>query len=134
MRQRAHRVVAVRSLLIASALTLASCGGKGDAGGDARIVGSCNTAATGMCIEYGAGYEGLTLDRLCASQKGVYSAAGACPAEGRAGSCRVERKKAVSTYRYYAGFPGYGVTLPEGVAAAAEEACVNTIKGAWSAN
>ena len=43
-----------------------------------------------------------------------------------------ELMPSAATYRYYAGFPGYGVTPPEGVAAAAKEQCVNSIKGEWT--
>ena len=128
-----HSYVAATSLLlISTVLTMAGCGG-GGASNTAVIAGSCNTPANGFCVEYGAGYKELTLDRLCKSQKGEHST-GACPVEGRAGSCLVKKgEKSASTYRYYAGFPGYGVTPPKGVAAAAKEQCVNSIKGEWSA-
>jgi len=86
-----------------------------------------------ICIDYGADYKDLTLDRLCKSQKGEYSAS-ACPVEGRAGSCLVNNgKKSASIYRYYPGFPGYGVALGDSVAAA-EEQCVQLIEGEWTSD
>lgn len=122
-----------RSLLLCiGSLLMAGCGSSGNTD-KAAIAGSCNTPANGICVEYGADYEGLTLDRLCKSQKGEHST-GACPAAGRAGSCLVNTgKKGAATYHYYDGFPGYGVTPPEGVAAAAKEQCVNSVKGEWNA-
>lgn len=129
--KRHSRAATNYCLMIASALSVASCGGSGSA--DSIIVGSCETTATGFCIDYGADFKGATLERLCKSQKGEYSA-GVCPAEGRVGSCLVNKgKKSVSTYRYYAGFPGFGVTPEGGAAAAAEEQCVKSIKGEWTA-
>ncbi len=131
---RPHSYTAATSfLMIAGSLTLAGCSGSGGASDESIIVGSCNTPATGFCVDYGADYKTATLDRLCKSQKGDYSVA-ACPAEGRAGSCLVNKgKKSVATYRYYAGFPGYGVTPEGGAAAAAQEQCVKSIRGEWSA-
>lgn len=128
-----HSFNATRSLLtIASAVVLTSCSGGGTSDATA-IVASCNTPATGICIEYGPGYKDLTLERLCKSQKGEHST-GACPVEGRAGSCLVKKgEKLAATYRYYPSFPGYGVALGDGVAAVAAEQCVKTVKGEWTA-
>lgn len=131
--RRHSKTVTASFLTITSSLLMASCSGSGGASSEDLIVGSCNTTATGICIDYGEKYEGLTLERLCKSQKGEYSA-GACPVEGRAGSCLVRKdKKSDATYRYYSGFPGYGVALGDGVAAVAKEQCVNSIKGEWTA-
>ena len=131
---RRHSKTATASFLtITSSLLMASCSGSGGGSSEAIIVGSCNTTATGFCVDYGADYKGLTLEKLCKSQKGEYSA-GACPVEGRAGSCLVNKgKKTAAIYRYYPAFPGYGVSLGDGVAAAAQEQCEKSIKGEWTA-
>ena len=117
-------------MLTAAVLPLASCSDGGSSG--SPTAGSCDNAASGMCVEYtGAGYTALSMQRVCESQKLAFLA-GACPIEGRVGSCLVYKgKRNESHYRYYTGFPGFGIKPKGGVAAAAEEQCTS-LKGGWT--
>jgi hypothetical protein len=126
-------------LLLMASLLLASCG-EGGSGGTAIAAatvsgGSCNYTATGNCMEYtGAAWKGMTMQRLCESQKGVFLT-GACPAEGRLGMClKAKGSKDESRLGYYANFPGYGVKLtPAAVATEGAEQCTKSLKGEWLA-
>lgn len=60
--------------------------------------------------------------------------AGACPTEGRVGTCLVYKgRKNESRYRYYTNFPGFGIKPKGGAAAAAERQCAK-LKGEWTPN
>jgi hypothetical protein len=98
----------------------------------ATVAGSCNNAASGFCNEFtGSSYKAASVQRACDGQKMKFQA-GACPTEGRVGSCLVYKgKNTESRYRYYTNFPGFGVTPKGGVAAAAESQCTK-LKGEWT--
>ncbi len=123
--------------LALSVALLTSCGAEesssSDGGGAASssIAGSCNNEPSGFCVEYtGAEYQAPRVQKTCEAQKNTFLA-GACPAAGRVGSCLVYAgKHSEARYRYYTGFPGFGVTPPQGVAVAAEEQC-RDLKGEW---
>ena len=128
-------------MLTAIVVQLAGCsdGGAGSStspGGStpATIAGSCNNAASGFCNELtGSAYKAGSVQRVCDGQKMVFLA-GACPTEGRVGSCLVYKgKNTESHYRYYTKFPGLGITPKGGVAAAAESQCTR-LKGEWTPN
>lgn len=133
----------LRSIPIFAALMFAGCGGStpGGSAGEASapsaaIAGSCYVEATGNCSEWvGAEWAQLTMNRLCTSQKGTFSA-GACPTANLVGSClRDQGKKSASTFFYYTNFPGYGVTLtPDAVAKDGKDQCTQFMKGEWRAN
>ncbi|MGZ5441350.1 MAG: hypothetical protein ACXW5U_05510 [Thermoanaerobaculia bacterium] len=75
----------------------------------------------------------MKMQRVCEAQKGAFLA-GPCPTEGRVGSCLVHKgENSESYYRYYTGFPGFGVKPIGGAAAAAESQCA-MLKGEWIAN
>lgn len=125
-------------------MVLAACGG-GNPGDDSRaadaplasIAGSCYVEATGNCSEWlGSDWAQLTMDRLCVSQKGVFTASAACPTNNAVGSClRDKGKKSESRFVFYTNFPGYGVSLtPEAVAEAGNDQCANLMKGEWRAS
>jgi hypothetical protein len=118
-------------MLAAAVLPLAGCGGGSRS---STIAGSCNNAASGFCVEYtGSDYKAMKMQRVCEAQKSAFLA-GTCPTEGRVGSCLVYKgKNSESYYRYYTGFPGFGVKPKGGVAAAAESQC-SRLKGEWIAN
>lgn len=60
---------------------------------------------------------------------------GACPTEGRVGTCLVNKGKSTeSRYRYYTSFPGSGIVPAGGAAAAAASQCTRTLKGEWTPN
>lgn len=96
-----------------------------------HIAGSCNNEAGGFCVEYtGADYQSSRVEKTCTSQKNIFIA-GSCPAADRVGTCLVYKgKRSEAYYRYYSGFPGYGVTPKEGVVAAGKEQCAK-LKGDW---
>ena len=96
--------------------------------------GSCNNRAGGFCNEFtGPSYKAANVEKSCTKQKMAFLA-GACPAEGRVGSCIVYKgRNDESSYRYYGSFPGYGVKPKAGVVAEAEKQC-SMLKGAWSPN
>lgn len=100
----------------------------------ATIAGSCNNAASGFCNEFtGSSYKAASVQRACERQKMVFLA-GACPAEGRVGSCLTSKGKSTeSHYRYYTKFPGFGITPRGGAATAAESQCTD-LKGEWTPN
>ena len=116
-------------MLAAAVLPLAGCGGGSRS---STIAGSCNNAASGFCVEYtGSSYKDMKT--VCEAQKSAFLA-GACPSEGRVGSCLVHKgENSESYYRYYTGFPGFGVKPIGGIAAAAESQCTR-LKGEWIAN
>lgn len=131
-----NRIVASITVL-ASSLLLNACGDKGAelSASNSLSGGSCHVVATGNCMEYtGAAWKGMTMQRLCESQKGVY-AAGACPSEGKLGSClKSKGTKDENRLNYYTSFPGYGVKLtPDAVVKEGQEQCTKTIKGEWRA-
>ena len=101
---------------------------------NAAIAGSCNNTASGFCNEFtGSSYRAANVERSCNKQKMKFLA-GVCPTEKRVGSCVVYKgKNSESTYRYYIGFPGFGVKPKGGVAAEAEKQCAN-MKGQWIPN
>lgn len=98
---------------------------------DARIAGSCNNTASGFCNEYtGSSYKAANVEKSCKRQKTTYLA-GACPTEKRVGSCVMYKgKNNESYYRYYAGFPGFGIKPKGGVPAEAEKQCAK-MNGVW---
>jgi hypothetical protein len=139
------RSIRNRATLVATLLALCACadGGSGPGPGVAQaapalpaaIAGSCNIAATGNCTEWvGASFKQLTMGRLCASQKGVFSEGVACPVEGRVGTCRRwAGTPSESRFTYYVSFPGYGVKMtPAAIAKDAQDQCVRLMKGQWS--
>jgi hypothetical protein len=111
-------------MLAAVVLQLSGCGG--GASSRSTVAGSCNNAASGFCVEYtGSDYRAMKMQKVCEAQKSEFLA-GACPTEGRVGSCLVHKgKNSESYYRYYTGFQG-GV-------AAAESQCTR-LKGQWITN
>jgi len=117
--------------LVPALLLLANCGGGSST---PALAGSCQNTAGGFCVEYtGADYKAMKMPRICEGQKLVFLT-DACPTEGRVGSClSFKGKNSESTFRYYNGFPGFGVKPVGGVAAAAESQCA-TLKGEWLAN
>lgn len=118
--------------LLAAVLPLASCDGSGTT--PAMIVGSCNNAVGGFCNEFtGSSYKAERVQRVCEGQKMTFLA-GLCPTKERVGTCIVYKgKNTESQYRYYAGFPGFGITPTGGVAAEAERQCAK-LKGEWTLN
>jgi hypothetical protein len=67
-------------------------------------------------------------------RQGMKFLPGACPAQGRVGTCTVYKgKNTESQYRYYNNFPGYGIKPKDGVAAEAARQC-GKLKGVWSSN
>ncbi len=101
----------------------------------ATFAGSCNNGARGFCNEFtGSSYKVERVKRSCKEGNGVKYLGGACPTEGRIGTCIVYKgKNTESLYRYYKNFPGYGVKPAGGVAAAAENQCTK-LKGEWIPN
>ncbi len=139
MNQHSRTTTFSMLMLTVAVLSLASCSDGGSSSAtsasvtpDAPTAGSCDNAASGMCVEYtGAGYTALSMQGVCESQKLAFLA-GACPIEERVGSCLVYKgKRNESHYRYYTGFPGFGIKPKGGVAAAAEEQCTS-LKGEWT--
>ena len=98
---------------------------------DARRAAS---SVGGFCNEFtGSSYKAERVKRTCKGQGGTFLA-GACPTEGRVGTCRVYKgRNDESLYRYYKNFPGFGVKPKGGVAAAAESQCAK-LKGTWTPN
>ena len=140
MNHHSHTGTTLFMMMLAAAVAqLAGCS-DGDAGNStspsgstpATVAGSCNNAASGFCNEFtGSSYKAASVQRVCDGQKMKFQA-GACPTEGRVGSCLVYKgKKTESRYRYYTNFPGFGVTPKGGVAAAAESQC-SKLKGEWT--
>ena len=126
MSHRSHTGISFLLMLAALFLPLASFGGDG--------AGSCNNTANGFCNEFtGSSYKAERVKRTCKGQGGVFLA-GACPTEGRVGTCIVYKgRNDESLYRYYKNFPGFGVKPKGGVAAAAESQCAK-LKGTWIPN
>ncbi len=129
------------SLPVLAAMAVAACsGGTADAPPTtiaATIAGSCYVEATGNCSEWlGSDWARLTMDRLCVSQKGSFTAGAACPTTNLVGSCLRDRgKKSESRFFFYTSFPGYGVKLtPDAVAEAGNEQCTKFMKGEWRGN
>ena len=98
---------------------------------NAVIAGSCNNTASGFCNEFtGASYKSANVEKSCKRQKMKFLA-GACPTEDMVGSCLMYKgKSSESSYRYYPGFPGFGIKPKSGVVAEAERQCVK-MKGEW---
>lgn len=98
------------------------------------FAGSCNNTASGFCNEFtGYSYKAANVERSCKRQKMTFLT-GACPTAGRVGSCVMYKgKNNESYYRYYTGFPGFGIKPKGGVAAEAEKQCAN-MKGLWIPN
>ena len=97
--------------------------------------GSCDNAASGMCVEYtGAKWTAPSMRRICTGQRLVYLE-GTCPAKGRVGRCSLasKGKGSESVNHYYGGFPGYGQKPRQGPAVAAAEQCTR-LKGQWTSN
>ncbi|MDA8178112.1 MAG: hypothetical protein ACYC34_06225 [Desulfobacteria bacterium] len=126
MSRHSHTGTSFLLMLAALLLPLASLGGDG--------AGSCNNTASGFCNEFtGSSYKAERVKRSCKGQGGAFLA-GACPTEGRVGTCRVNKgRNDESLYRYYKNFPGFGVKPKGGVAAAAERQCAK-LKGEWTPN
>jgi len=128
-------------MLTAIVVQLAGCsdGGTGSSTSPsgatpATMAGSCNNAASGFCNEFtGSSYKAERVKRSCKGQGGAFLA-GACPTEGRVGTCLVNKgRNDESLYRYYKNFPGFGVKPKGGPAAAAESQCAK-LKGTWTPN
>lgn len=141
MSHHSHTGTSFMLLLAAAFLPLASYGGDGGSSSTnasvttpATAAGSCNNTASGFCNEFtGSSYKAAGVERACKRQ-GVMFLAGACPTEGRVGTCLVYKgKNTESQYRYYTNFPGSGVKPTGGVAAAAESQCTK-LKGEWTPN
>jgi hypothetical protein len=141
MSHRSHTGTSLLLMLAVLFLPLASFGGDANSGSTtaraataATIAGSCNNAASGFCNEFtGSSYKAERVQRTCKGQGGVFLA-GACPTEGRVGTCLVYKgRNDESLYRYYANFPGFGVKPKGGVAAAAKSQCAD-LKGEWTPN
>lgn len=117
-------LVAVLSLSIGNAAKSAS----------PKVAGSCNNPASGFCNEFtGSAYKAANVEKSCKKQKLAFLA-GACPTEGRVGSCLVYKgKNSESVYRYYTNFPGYGIKPKGGAAAEAQQQCAK-MKGEWAPN
>ena len=137
-RHASGRLTAAFTLaLMAAVLQLAGCGdsGTGSSAGAgsavaAGLAGSCNNVASGFCNEFtGSSYKPASVQRSCEAQKMLFLS-GACPAEGRVGTCLVYKGKSTeSYYRYYGNFPGAAVS--GGAATAAEGQCGRALKGEW---
>ena len=124
--------ISVTLLFAMVAIATSGCDGTtSNATAPTQIAGSCNSEANGFCVEYtGADYQLSRVEKSCASQKTAFIA-GPCPAADRVGTCLVYKgKRSEAYYRYYSGFPGYGVTPKEGVVAAGKEQCAQ-LKGDW---
>lgn len=142
-RSSASRLSMAASILFAASsfLLLASCGDSGSSGATNVSVtpatptaGGCDNASNGFCNDFsGADYASMNMRRICESQKMVFLAGG-CPSERRVGSCLVNKgNKSESYYRYYTGFPGFGIKTEGGSVVAAERQCAK-LKGEWSPN
>ncbi|MEK6696588.1 MAG: hypothetical protein AABY98_05450 [Candidatus Deferrimicrobiota bacterium] len=141
MSHHTHTSTSFLLMLAALFLPLASFGGDGNSSSTnasvatpATIAGSCNNPASGFCNEFtGSSYKAARVKRACKGQ-GVVFLAGACPTEGRVGTCLVYKgRNDESRYRYYTNFPGFGTKPKGGVAAAAESQCAK-LKGEWTPN
>ena len=141
MSHRSHTGTSFLWMLAALLLPLASFGGEVNRSSanvsvatPSTIAGSCNNPASGFCNEFtGSSYKAERVKRTCKGQGGTFLA-GACPTEGRVGTCRVYKgRNDESLYRYYKNFPGFGVKPKGGVAAAAESQC-SKLKGEWTPN
>lgn len=101
---------------------------------NAVIAGSCNNIASGFCNEFtGSSYKAANAEKSCKKQKMIFLT-GACPTDGLVGTCLMYKgKKNEAYYRYYAGFPGYGIKPKGGAVAAAESQCAG-MKGEWIIN
>jgi hypothetical protein len=123
-------------MLAAAVLPLAGCGGSSSPTNASitTIAGSCNNAASGFCNEFtGSAYKPAGVERAC-KRPGVNFLAGACPTDGQIGTCLVLKgQNSESYYRYYASFPGSGITPAGGAAAEAERQCTLSLKGEWTA-
>lgn len=133
---------AVMLLLVAAFLSPASFAGAGSSDSTnasvtmpATTAGSCNNTASGFCNEFtGPSYKAERVKRACKERQGVMYLSGACPTEGRIGTCLVYKGKSTeSKYRYYTNFPGFGIKPAGGVAVAAENQCTK-LKGEWTPN
>lgn len=130
-----HRIHTITLFLLAglSGLLLVSASGKASA----EIIGSCNNATGGICVEYtGAGYKDIkSLQRVCEAQTVTFLVGSACPTEERVGTCVRNRGKPTETqYRYYSNFPGTGPKVSKkGVAAQGQRQC-KPPKGEWILN
>lgn len=130
-----NKLQCVTLLMALAGATVAMAQGRSLAGiKSATIAGSCNNAASGFCNEFtGSSYKSASAQRVCEGQKMIFLA-GACPTEGRVGSCLVYKGKSTESHnRYYTKFPGFGITPTGGVAAAAESQCTK-LKGEWTPN
>ena len=101
---------------------------------NAKLAGSCDNSASGFCNDFtGAAYKAANVEKSCKKQKLSFRA-GACPTEGRVGSCLVYKgKNSESYYRYYKNFPGFGIKPKGGVSAEAQKQYAN-MKGEWVPN
>jgi hypothetical protein len=129
-------------LLVAAFLSLASFAGAGSSNSTnasvtmaATTAGSCNNTASGFCNEFtGPSYKSARVKETCKGGQGMMYLSGACPTEGRIGTCLVYKGKSTeSKYRYYTNFPGFGIKPAGGVAVAAENQCTKH-KGEWTPN
>jgi len=115
--------------------SFAAAGGGKAANASVTTAGSCNNASSGFCNEFtGSSYKVERVKRSCMAVKGVKYLSGACPTEGRIGTCIVYKgKNTESKYRYYKNFPGFGIKPAGGVTLAAEDQCTK-LKGEWIPN
>ncbi len=121
-----------KQIVAALAVLMTGCDGSSQSpAASTNIAGSRQNEAGGFCVEYtGADYQSARVEKTCTSQKNAFIA-GACPAGGRVGTCVVYKgKRSEASYRYYSGFPGYGITPKEGVVVASQDQC-GKLKGAW---
>ena len=141
MRRHSRTGTSFLWMLIALLLPSAGFGADGDRSSTnagvatpSAIAGSCSNPASGFCNEFtGSSYRAERVKRTCKGQGGTFLA-GACPTEGRVGTCLVNKgRNDESLYRYYKNFPGFGVKPKGGVAAAAESQC-SKLKGEWTPN
>ncbi len=97
--------------------------------------GSCGNSASGFCNEFtGSSYKVERVKKSCREGNGVKYLAGACPTEGRIGTCTVYKgKNSESKYRYYVNFPGFGIKPAGSAAVAAQNQCTK-LKGEWIPN
>ena len=127
-------------LLLIATLGCASCASSSsadNASAPAKLAGSCSNASGGFCNEFtGSSYTPAKVESDCkALGMGIVFLPGACATDSRVGTCLV--RKATSTesyYRYYANFPGVGMTTPASAAVGGEKQCTGTLKGEWSPN